>query len=92
MIRGIIVSYFVLSTEVLFHTFYFFIKSTLTYSVDNINNQGVQDLFSDILFEASSLSRCDAIPIVTESTMKEGMLDTEDLNEGLIVRHIITYL
>ena len=57
----------------------------MTYSVDNINNQGVQDLFSDILFEASSLSRCDAIPTVTESPMKEDMLDAENLNEGLIV-------
>ena len=61
-----------------------FLQSTLTYSVDNINNQGVQELFADILFEASSLSRCDDIPTITESPAKEDMLDANKMIEGYI--------
>ena len=60
--------------------FYF---SNLTYSVDTINNQGVQDLFSDILLETSSgVSMCDSNSGETESHTTEDMLDTVKLNEG----------
>ena len=50
--------------------------------MDNINNQGVKDLFSDILFEASNLTRCEAISTVAESHLKRDVLDTEELNDG----------
>ena len=57
--------------------------SNLTYSVDNINNQGVQDLFSDILFETSSnVSICESNPPETDSPATEEMSDTVKLNEG----------
>ena len=53
----------------------------MTYSVDNINNQGVQDLFADILFEASSLSRCDTIPTETNSLLKDDIVDKDKLDQ-----------
>ena len=56
----------------------FFSWSTLTYSVDNINNQGVQDLFADILFEGpANFSRCDSINTIVESPSKEDKLEIE---------------
>ena len=56
----------------------FFSWSTLTYSVDNINSQGVQDLFADILFEGpANFSRCDSINTIVESPTKEENLEIE---------------
>ena len=57
-------------------------SSTLTYNVDNINNQGVQDLFADILFEASSLSRCDTIPTETNSSVRGRIIGKEKSDHG----------
>ena len=76
----------------------FFSWSTLTYSVDNINSQGVQDLFADILFEGpENFSRCDSINTIVESPSKEDKLEIEQTsskevtvasesgNEGIIL-------
>ena len=76
----------------------FFSWSTLTYSVDNINSQGVQDLFADILFEGpANFSRCDSINTIVESPSKEDKLEIEQTsskeltvasesdNEGIIL-------
>ena len=70
----------------------------MTYSVDNINSQGVQDLFADILFEGpANFSRCDSINTIVESPSKEDKLEIEQTsskeltvasesgNEGIIL-------
>ena len=82
----------------------FFSWSTLTYSVDNINSQGVQDLFADILFEGpANFSRCDTIDTIVESPSKEDKLEIEQTpskeviiasesgNEGIIVLIFLSY-
>ena len=58
------------------------ISSATTYNVDGINKQGVQDLFSDILFEASSSSRSGLSSDTKSQQQKEDNLEINNINEG----------